>query len=96
MHAIYARIEKESAMKKIDKFLQSETVKDCTGTFRGYLPPDLRKPFDDLMELRECILPIQRDLVTDKKNLQHYSKAFSRLCVFFKDNPLIEPDESQA
>jgi hypothetical protein len=81
-------------MKKIDKVLQGETVKYVTDQFRGYLPPDLRSPFDDLMELRSELIPLQNNLVDNKKNLQRYDKAFSRLCVFFKANPLIESSKS--
>jgi hypothetical protein len=81
-------------MKKIDKFLQGETVKYLSDEFRGYLPPDLRRPFDDLMELKAELIPLQRDIITDKRNKARYEKTFMRLCDFFKANPLIEKRET--
>lgn len=82
-------------MKKFDKVLQGETVKSMTDQFRGYLPPDLRSAFDDLVELRSELVTMQNNLIDDKKNLSRYDKTFGRLCAYFKANPMIEKIESE-
>ena len=83
-------------MKKIDRFLIGETVRDCTDTFKGHLPPELRRPLDDLVQLHQEIHSLQNNLITDPVSLKRFDKAFSRLCEYFKSNPVLKLDDSSS
>ena len=76
-------------MKKIDKFLFGETVRDCDARFLVYLPPALRSRLDDLFMLHEGMEAIDAYTMTNK-GLKEVEEAFGRLAQYFKDNPVIE------
>ena len=79
-------------MKKIDRYLMGETVRDCTDRFKAYLPPDLRPHLDDLVEMVSDLEAVNETTMTDK-GLRCYEKAFARLATYYKNNPVVELTE---